>query len=108
MSLAARLQAMVSALPSDTCAVTLTRLDLARLLGDAVAASEPKARVRAPVDRLLTAEEAGKRLGVGRRWIYRHASTLPFTRRLTGGTLRFSERGLERWIETRKTAPQTP
>lgn len=53
-------------------------------------------------DRLLTAVEAAQRLGVAKRWIYRHADSLPFTRRLTGGTLRFSARGLERWKESRR------
>ena len=52
-------------------------------------------------DRLLTAAQAAQRLGVAKRWIYRKADELPFTRRLTEGTLRFSERGLERWKESR-------
>ena len=54
-------------------------------------------------DRLLTSDEAAELLGVSRRWVYRKADELPFTRRLSGGTLRFSERGLERWKETRKS-----
>jgi len=49
-------------------------------------------------DRLLTAEDAAKRLGVSRRYIYSHADTYAFTRRLGPKTLRFSERGLERWL----------
>ncbi len=53
-------------------------------------------------DRLLTVTEVAIRLGVDRRWVYRRADALPFTRRLSRGTLRFSERGLERWQETRK------
>jgi predicted DNA-binding transcriptional regulator AlpA len=52
-------------------------------------------------DTLLTAEQAAERLGVDRRWIYRHADTLPFARKLSPGTLRFSARGLERWKESR-------
>lgn len=52
-------------------------------------------------DDLLTAGEAAERLGVDRRWMYRHADTLPFTRKLAPGTLRFSSRGLERWKESR-------
>ena len=52
-------------------------------------------------DRLLTAAQTAQRLGVAKRWIYRKADELPFTRRLTEGTLRFSERGLERWKESR-------
>jgi predicted DNA-binding transcriptional regulator AlpA len=53
-------------------------------------------------DRLLKANDAAALLGVDRRWMYRHADSLPFTRRLTGGTLRFSLRGLERWQATRR------
>lgn len=53
-------------------------------------------------DRLLTVKEAAERLGVDRRWIYRRADTLPFTRKLSPGTLRFSERALERWKEGRR------
>jgi predicted DNA-binding transcriptional regulator AlpA len=53
-------------------------------------------------DHLLTAKEAAPLLGVAPRWMYRHADDLPFARRLTGGTLRFSARGLERWKESRR------
>jgi excisionase family DNA binding protein len=53
-------------------------------------------------DTLLTVGEVAERLGVSNRWVYRNADRLPFTRRLTSGTLRFSERGLERWKETRR------
>ena len=52
-------------------------------------------------DQLLTVDEAAKILGVDRTWLYRHADTLPFTRRLTAGTLRFSSAGLQRWVATR-------
>ncbi len=53
-------------------------------------------------ERLLTADQVAARLGVSRRWVYRKAGALPFTRRLSCGTLRFSERGLERWKEKRR------
>jgi predicted DNA-binding transcriptional regulator AlpA len=52
-------------------------------------------------DTLLKASDAAERLGVSKRWMYAHADTLPFTRRLTGGTLRFSSRGMEKWKERR-------
>jgi predicted DNA-binding transcriptional regulator AlpA len=55
-----------------------------------------------PPDKLLTVQEAADRLGVDRRWIYRHSENLPFVRRLSAGTLRFSERGLVRWQESRR------
>lgn len=52
-------------------------------------------------DRLLTVQQAAAILGTDRRWVYRHADTLPFTRRLSPRALRFSERALRRWIESR-------
>lgn len=55
-------------------------------------------------DHLLTAQEAADRLGVSKRWVYRKnkSGDLPFARKLSNGTLRFSSRGLERWKEGRK------
>ena len=49
-------------------------------------------------DTPLTAEQAAALIGVSRRWIYRNAARLPFTRRISRKTLRFSEAGLHRWI----------
>jgi excisionase family DNA binding protein len=49
-------------------------------------------------DRLLSASEVARRLGVSRRYVYDHADRFPFTRRLGSGTVRFSECGLERWL----------
>jgi predicted DNA-binding transcriptional regulator AlpA len=53
------------------------------------------------VDRLLTVHELAAALSVDERWIYRRADGLPFTRRLSDRTLRFSQRGLERWLAAR-------
>lgn len=47
-------------------------------------------------DRLLNPAEAAKLMGVTPRWLYRHASRLPFARRLSRKALRFSEAGLRR------------
>lgn len=52
-------------------------------------------------DRLLDAEEAADILGVKKRYVYDNADDWPFTRRLSRRKLRFSERGLYRWLETR-------
>jgi predicted DNA-binding transcriptional regulator AlpA len=74
----------------------------ARLVSTATAPAERARteRTNGP-DRLLTAKEAAARLGVNQRWMYAKADSLPFTRRLSAGTLRFSERGLDRWRESR-------
>jgi hypothetical protein len=53
-------------------------------------------------DHLLTVQELAVALSVDERWIYRRASTWPFTRRLSDRTLRFSERGLARWLEKQR------
>jgi len=54
-------------------------------------------------DRLLTVEEVGPLMGVTPRWLYRHAKRLPFTKRLSRKALRFSEKGLRRWLAARTT-----
>lgn len=52
-------------------------------------------------DCLLTAREVAARLGTSVRYVYEHADRFPFTRRLGSRTVRFSERGLERWLARR-------
>ena len=54
-------------------------------------------------DRLLTAEQAGKILSTSPDWIYRHATQLPFTRKLGPKMLRFSSRGIQAYL-SRKTS----
>ena len=61
--------------------------------------------VRAPdkesrEDRLLTIDQAGTKLMTSKDWLYRNSGRLPFTIRI-GRNLRFSERGMERWIMSR-------
>jgi excisionase family DNA binding protein len=55
----------------------------------------------APDDRLLDVTEAAARLGTSRDYLYRHARRLPFTVRV-GSRLRFSSRGIDRFIRTRQ------
>lgn len=52
-------------------------------------------------DRLLTLDDAARQLGVKTTWLQRHARSLPFARRLGHRTLRFSARGIERWLARR-------
>lgn len=52
-------------------------------------------------DRMLDVEAAAEILGVEPRWLYDRSDSLPFARKLAPRTLRFSERGLYRWLETR-------
>lgn len=53
-------------------------------------------------DRLLTVKEAAQKLGVSGDWLYRRANKLPFTVRLASRQLRFSLRGIERYIRQRQ------
>ena len=51
-------------------------------------------------DRLLGVEQAAERLGVTENWL-RHRSELPFVVKLSEGVVRYSSRGIDRWIATR-------
>ena len=53
-------------------------------------------------DDLLTVGEAAAALRVSPRWLYRHAKTLPFTRKLSRKVLRFSRSGITRWLATKR------
>jgi len=50
-------------------------------------------------DQLLTAQQVAARLAISVKVVYRRAGRWPFTRRLSPGILRFSERGLQQWLE---------
>ena len=75
--------------------VQLTVDELEAMLHRAAKAQAPKD------DKLLTIEEVCKILNVSEEWIYHHAKKLPFVRKL-GGMLRFSNNGLQRYIESAK------
>jgi predicted DNA-binding transcriptional regulator AlpA len=53
-------------------------------------------------DVLLDVEKAAQRLGTSKDWLYRHADKLPFTIRLGARQLRFSAKGIERYIRQRQ------
>lgn len=63
-------------------------------------APRPKDAASDYSERLLTAEEAAKRLATSVAHVYRQARNFPFTVRL-GKMLRFSESGLNKWIKAR-------
>jgi len=54
-------------------------------------------------DRLLDVNETAKKLSVSTDWLYRNSNKLPFTRRLGPRKLRFSDRGIEKYIKSRQT-----
>lgn len=97
--------AAAASLSREQAATLLARLSglqvvlVARLTAaPALVGSEPGP----PEDRLLTPAVTAGRLGVKVRWLYRHAPDLPFTRRLSLRTLRFSEAGIARFLTDKK------
>ena len=56
---------------------------------------------KASGDRLLDVHEASERMGLTTKQLYRRSDSLPFTRKLGPRTLRFSEKGLEKWLSLR-------
>ena len=54
-----------------------------------------------PRDRLLSIAEAAARLAVAKKWL-RRRSELPFVVHLSPGNVRYSEQGIERFIQRRQ------
>lgn len=82
----------------DPLVVQLTVDELSDIIRDSV-----KTAIRAAPkdDKLLTVEQAREVLQVSEEWLYHHAKRLPFVRKV-GGMLRFSNNGLQRYIESAK------
>lgn len=79
--------------------------ELPRLLGEieevrctAMARLTGPAPLPSRADELLPVEEASRRLGVSKDYLYRHGGDFPFTRRM-GRKLLFSSLGIERYIK---------
>jgi len=73
------------------------------LLAKLLVQKEQQHRIEsAPEDHLLTVTEAAERLGTSCDWLYRHAHKLPFTVRLGSRQLRFSSKGIERYLRNRQ------
>jgi len=53
-------------------------------------------------DTLLDVTEAARRLSVSRDWLYRHGKRLPFAIQVRHKHLRFSVRGIDRWLKARQ------
>ncbi len=62
-------------------------------------------RSLASEDRLLTVNEASRKLGVTKDYLYRHADQFPFTVRVGPRQLRFSLHGMDRYIRQRTIRP---
>ena len=89
-------------IPTESIAPVITRLSslqtalAARLIHMPTNSSRQDSKPEGDDELLMTAD-AAKLLNVSEDWVYRRASRLPFTRRLSRKTLRFSRAGLLRW-----------
>ena len=66
---------------------------------------QPEAKTlyqRAPFPALLTPQDVALLLRVELRWVYRHASQWPFTRKLGRKCLRFDAVGFRKWIDSQR------
>ena len=79
--------------------VTMTAGQLRELIRDAIRVATS---TQQEADRMLTAEEAAEMLSMSTDWLYRNAKKLPFTRKVGPKRLRFSQRGIIKWLESRK------
>jgi hypothetical protein len=61
----------------------------------------PHQRGDVEVDQLLTPEAAAARFGVTKRWLLEHADEVPGVRRLSRKIVRFNERRLARFFDSR-------
>jgi len=90
-----------SALPRATIQALLHRcVGVQTVLLGALTTSEPS-KPDGELDRLLDVATAAERLSVSKDWLYHHAPQLPFTVR-QGRLLRFSSRGIARYIQSRQ------
>lgn len=96
--------AVVRELPREHVPVVLVAL-AARLAEPPAAkfdaAPPPPADTASERGQLVTVAEVAERLGVSKRWVYRHAGSWGFTRRLGHRTLRFERRGFEKFLQAR-------
>lgn len=63
---------------------------------------DEKQRLASAGDQMLTAKEAAATLACSEDWLYRNAKKLPFAKKLGPKNLRFSRRGLEKWLSNKQ------
>ena len=68
---------------------------LRQILRDELAALKVPQLDAPPEDQLLTASQTAKLLHVSERWLYKHASTLPYAVRLSETVVRFSRNKIQ-------------
>ena len=53
-------------------------------------------------ERLLTIDQVAQTLAVSKDWVYRNAKKFGFTKKLGPKIVRFSEAGLQKWLNDRR------
>lgn len=94
----------LEAIPDALAEIERVRAILWTRLSERPAEASDAAQIEAGDSDCLTPEGAARVLGVSVRWLYRHWKELPFARKLSRKTLRFSEKGLRRWLDTRRSS----
>lgn len=94
------------AIPPEAIPATLGELESVRAalwarLIHPETSETPSRPEETPSDGLLTAGDVARRLGVHRRWVYRHAEQLGAVR-LSEARVRFPVAGVERFLSRRK------
>jgi excisionase family DNA binding protein len=94
-------RAIAEAAPDERPALALALAARLGALAAGMATAAPnRTSSHQPKDENLSVEEAARRLGLSKDWIYRNAVKLPFAVRI-GRRLLFSADGLERWNRQR-------
>ncbi len=92
--------AKVASVPPTRIPALLSQLSAVQSAMAARLVSADRGEPMSTEDTLLTVDEAAKRLGVSKDWLFRRSRRLPFVIRL-GRHLRFSSRGIERYLRNR-------
>jgi excisionase family DNA binding protein len=87
----------------DDMIVTLNVSELRALIHEAIVSALLTKNGSAEPERLLSIGEAAEMLGHSQIWLYRNSKRLPFSVRM-GRSVRFSRKGIEKWIEAHKRA----
>src|SRR5262245_37897111 len=85
--------------PDSTMLVTMTAGQLRELVRDAIQAASTTQRA---VERMLTGEEAAEIVSTGTDWLNSNDKKVSFTRKLGHKMLQFSEKGIIKWLATKK------
>jgi excisionase family DNA binding protein len=90
----------VANVPSSRIPALLSQLSALQSAMAARLMSADREETAPAEDTLLTVDQAAERLGVSKDWLFRRSRSLPFVVRL-GRHLRFSSRGIERYLHHR-------